>query len=216
MVIVAGVDDAGRGPVIGPMVLAGVSIDEKDLSKLRKLGVKDSKLLSPMQREDMYDYIIEIVKSYEVLVISPAEIDAALEDKNTNLNWLESKGFAKLINWLDPDRVVVDCPSPNIKAYSEHLRKHLKVEVHVKCEHKADFNHAVVAAASILAKVSRDREVAKLREKYGDFGSGYPADPRTKEFLAENWDKCPEIFRRSWASYKKYSGGNKQAKLGDF
>jgi len=216
MVIIVGTDDAGRGPCIGPMVIAGVSVDEKELNKLSDLGVKDSKLLTPKQREFLYDKIIEVVKNYKAIVVPASEVDNAVESETTNLNWLESEKFAMVINYLKPDRAIVDCPSPNIPAYTEHLRTFLKVKTHLQCSHKADLKFVVVGAASIIAKVTRDREVAKLREKYGDFGSGYPSDPKTKEYLAKNWKKHPEIFRKSWACYKKYSGEKKQSSLADF
>jgi ribonuclease HII len=215
MVLICGVDDAGRGPVIGPMVIAGVAIDEKDIEKLREIGVTDSKLLSPVQRERMFDQIQEIAK-YKVVIASAAKIDEAVESETTNLNWLESEMFAEAINYLKPSRAIVDCPSTNIEAYSAHLRTYLNVKVHLNCLHKADLKYEVAGAASILAKVTRDREIAKLKEKYGDFGSGYPSDPRTKKFLLENWEKYPELFRKSWATYKKVAIVKNQSSLGDF
>ena len=214
--LIAGVDDAGKGPLLGPMILAGVMVNERDMAKLRVLGVKDSKLLSASQRDLLYDLIINVVKNYKVVIVSPKEIDKAVESENSNLNWLESVKFAEIINALKPGRVMVDCPSPNIEAYTEHLRKHLKVKTHLQCEHHAESKSEAVAAASILAKVTRDREVAKLRKKYGEFGSGYPADPKTKKFLEKNWKKYPELFRRSWASYKRFAGDRKQKTLLDY
>ena len=99
----------------------------------------------------------------------------------------------------------MDCPSNNIPAYTAYVQKHVKDKtIELISEHKADLNHTIVGAASIIAKVVRDREIAKSREDIGiDFGSGYPSDPKTKEFLAKNWDKYPLLFRKSWASYKK-------------
>ena len=58
--------------------------------------------------------------------------------------------------------------------------------------------------------------LSKIKKKYGDIGSGYPADPVTKVFLQENWDKHPEIFRKTWASYKKMVSQKSQKGLGDF
>ena len=123
------------------------------------------------------------------MIISPGEIDKTLETPGTNLNWLESIKFAMIINYLKPEIAIVDCPSNNIIAYSEHLKTYLKENIQLRCEHKADSKYVMVGAASILAKVTRDREIAKLKEIYGDFNSGYPSDLQTIEFLKENWNK---------------------------
>lgn len=216
MVLVAGIDDAGRGPVIGPMVLAGVSIEEKELDKLQELGIKDSKLLTPSRREFLYAKITSLVKGYKIVIVPPSEIDKAVESETTNLNWLESEKFAIIINYLKPSRAIVDCPSVNTSSYKEHLRTFLNVNTNLVCEHKADLNFVVVAAASILAKVTRDKEIEKLKKEYGDFGSGYPSDPKTKEFLAQNWNKFPEIFRKSWATYRRFVVKKNQGNLLDF
>ena len=217
MVLIAGVDEAGRGPVVGPLVAAGVLIDEKDLAKLREIGVKDSKLLSPKQREMLFYKIISIAKNYKIVIVDPEEIDEAVESETSNLNQLETEKFAIIINYLKPDRVVIDCPSTNLEAYKEHIRVYIKEKMSIICEHKADLNHEVVGAASILAKVTRDREIEKIKERIGiNFGSGYPSDETTKEFLKKNWNKYPDILRHSWASYKNVTVEKKQTKLEDF
>jgi|SRR3989344_983257 len=216
MALIAGVDDSGRGPVIGPMVLAGVSLEEHKLEELQKLGVKDSKLLSKKQREELFDKILDLVAAYKILVISPQEIDDALGSDSLNLNWLEAVKFAEIINVLKPRRAIVDCPSPNIPAYTDYLRKHLSVPVFLQCEHKADTNHYIVGAASILAKVTRDKEIEILQKKYGDLGSGYPSDPLTQKFIQENWQKHPEIFRKSWAPYQELVKRSQQKQLEEY
>ena len=217
MVLICGVEEAGRGPVIGPMVMCGVVIDEKDTDKLKSIGVKDSKLLSPKERADLFDKIKQIAKKFEIVVIEPKEIDEVLDSDDMNLNWLEAKTSAQMINKLKPDRVVLDCPSNNIRAYSNYVRGLLIKDVELIAEHKADLNYPVVGAASILAKVTRDSEIEKIKLKIGvNFGSGYPSDPRTVEFLEKNWDKYPEIFRKSWASYQRIVKGKNQKSLGEF
>ena len=219
MVIVCGIDDAGKGPVIGPMILAGVAVDEDNIPKLKSIGVKDSKLLTQKQREKLCKEIIKIVKDYKIIKIYPEEIDKAVLSNSTNLNWLEGEKMAEIINSLKPDAVIVDCPSINKRAFSNFLLSKLKVNVNLQCEHKAE-RYPEVAAASILAKCAREEEVKLIKNKIGiDFGSGYMADPVTKEFLKNNWDKYPEIFRHSWAPYKEFSEGNKskkQKKLGEY
>ena len=218
MTIVCGIDEAGRGPVIGPLVIAGACIDEKELSALECIGVKDSKLLSPTQRTQLYFQITSILKQYEIIIIAPEKIDAAVLDKKTmNLNWLEAITSAKIIDVLKPDKAYIDCPSTNIQAYSHYIREKL---VHKKteliCEHKADATYVICSAASILAKVTRDKEIEKIKKEVGiDFGSGYPSDPYTVAFLQKNWNKH-DFFRKSWASWQKYNTAKKQKKLGEF
>ena len=217
MALICGIDEAGRGPVIGPLVACGVVIDENKIFELESIGVKDSKLLLPRKREELFVQIKKIVKAYEIAVLTPAEVDNALESENMNLNWLEAKTSADIINKLKPNEAVIDCPSTNIKAYSDYIKNLLIIDVKLVVEHKADLNYPVVAAASILAKVVRDREIEKIKATIGlDVGSGYPSDPKTKNFLSENWNKYPDIFRKTWSSYRKFSDSKKQKKLGDF
>ncbi len=219
MTILIGVEEAGRGPVIGSLVMAGVSIDEKDLPMLKKLGVKDSKQLSPLQRETLFDKILGVVKDFKIKIISASQVDDALNDPHMNLNWLEAKTSADIINELDGNKATLDCPSTNIKAYKDYVKKLLNKKsekVKIVAEHKADENYVEVAAASILAKVTRDREIEILKKKYKvEFGSGYPSDPRTQEFLEKNYNKYP-IFRKTWKSYKNVVMKKSQKDLGDF
>ena len=144
-----------------------------------------------------------------------------------NLNWLEAIHSAKLIDHIAEElqkrhqtlrRVVVDCPSTNIAAYTTYLRSHMKHKgVEVIAEHKADVNHPIVSAASVLAKVRREEEIAKLKKQYQlDFGSGYPSDPSTQEFIKKYWSKHPELFRKSWSSYQAFVKKKAQSSLGDF
>ena len=201
MVKVLGIDEAGRGPVIGAMVMAGVMIEEGDEHLLE--GSKDSKMLAHSVRLELDKKIRENAQ-HKVIEMSPAEIDAALADPDMNLNWLEAKGQAEIINSLKPDKAIIDCPSVNLVSFGAYLRGLLdNKEIELIVEHKADEKYITSSAASILAKVRREEIVSELKDKYGNTGSGYPADPNTKKFIAENWDKCPDIFRKSWSTYKK-------------
>jgi ribonuclease HII len=131
---------------------------------------------------------------------------------------LEGKTTAQLVNSVESDRCIIDCPSTNIKAYTEFLQSMITKKTTLVVEHKADLNNTIVGAASILAKVTRDREIEKLQKiAKVDFGSGYPSDPRTVEFLAKNWNKF-NFFRKSWATYKKVAEKNagKQKGLGEY
>lgn len=213
MTTICGIDDAGRGPVIGPMVIAGVVVNEKEVKKLKELGAKDSKLLTPQQREQIYTKIIKLVRKYKIIKIPAKEIDKAVFSETTNLNFLEGEKMADIINSLRADKSIVDCPSVNIEKFSEFMQEKIKVKTKLICKHKADRDEPTVAAGSILAKVTRDREIKLMKKKLGiEFNSGYPADPITKKFLKDNWKKHPDIFRKSWASYKKYSEPTKSKK----
>ena len=197
--------------------MCGVVIDQKDTSKLLEIGVKDSKLLTPKQRENLFEKIKKIAKSHEIIIISPEEIDKTLESEDLNLNWLEALTSAKILNKLKPDKAILDCPSNNTKAYSDYVKKNLKANIDLIVEHKADLKYPVVGAASILAKVTRDREIEKIKKKIRiNFGSGYPSDSTTVEFLKKYWNKYPDIFRKTWASYKKVAKLKGQTKIGEF
>jgi len=192
-------------------------IDEKDEHRLADLGVKDSKLLSPLQRE----YIFENLQGFKhkIIIKSPQEIDEALNSENLNLNWLEANVTAELLNNVKTEKAFVDCPSNNVLAYKNYLKKLLKnKKLNLVVEHKADAKYLVASAASILAKVTRDREIEKVKAKLGiNFGSGYPSDPLTKEFVEKNFDN-PEfenIFRKTWETYKKLADKKSQKTLFD-
>ncbi len=213
---VCGIDEAGRGPLIGPLVMAGVMVEEENRELLKKLEVKDSKLLTKKRREDLFDRIKDI-SEYFILIVEPEEIDAALNNPDLNLNKLEGLKIAEIINNLNPEKVIVDAPSTNIESFKEYLIQFLdNKEVDLTLEHKADEKYEVCSAASILAKVIRDREIENIQDKHGDCGSGYPSDPKTKEFLKENWDKHPQVFRKTWATYENIVNSKKQKNLKDF
>ncbi|MBR9704337.1 ribonuclease HII [Candidatus Pacearchaeota archaeon] len=213
MIKVLGIDEAGRGPVIGPLIIAGVMIDE---DKQENLGdVKDSKLLKHNVRLEL-EKLIKKNSEYMVIEVSPKEIDEALDSKNKemNLNWLEAHKQAEIINKLKPDKVIIDCPHPVPKKFEDYLRNLLvDKEIKLIVEHKADMNYKSCAAGSILAKVKREEIMQEIKDKYGNTGSGYPADPNTKKFLKENWNKYSEIYRHSWQTYKKVAENKDQKTL---
>lgn len=219
MAVICGIDDAGRGPVIGPMVLCGVNVKKSEEYRLLSIGAKDSKLLTPLTRERIFDQIIDMVEKYAVRVISVDEIDEAVDkDETMNLNKLEAKKMAEIANELDADEIIIDCPSNNTIEFRRYISQFItNKSMKIRTEHKADSKYTVVAAASVIAKVTRDREIEKIKKEIGeDFGSGYPSDMKTRMFLEKNWNKYPKIFRHSWASYKRFSDKKDQRKLGDF
>ena len=182
METLGGIDEAGRGAVIGPLVIAGVTINKKDIIKLTELNIKDSKMLTKNQRENLFPKILSIATSYRIEIIHPQEIDNAVMGNNSlNLNKLEANYTAKIINLLNPDEVIIDCPSNNILTYKEYFIRFIeKREIKILLEHKADINYPIVSSASIIAKVTRDDEIEKIKKKINiDFGSGYPSDPLT-------------------------------------
>ena len=219
MALICGIDEAGRGPVIGPMVMCGLLVKEEDEKELVRLKVKDSKLLTKARREFLFDKIKDVSQKSEIVIINPEEIDFAVKNHDgLNLNRLEARKSAEIINLLEPDRAIIDAPSNNIKSYKEYLLNLLKnKKTSLVLEHKADFKYPIVSAASILAKVTRDAEIDKIKKKIGiDFGSGYMTDPKTIDFLEKHYENYPELFRKSWFPYQDMVNRKFQKKLEDF
>jgi ribonuclease HII len=218
--LIAGVDDAGRGSVIGPLTIAGVLMKEEDLPKLRELGVKDSKLLSPQRRETLAVEIKRIAQKYSVIKLSPKEIDTVVETgkKLHRLNRLEAQTMAKVIETLKPDKAYVDASDVLEERFKQHILECLSFKVEIVSEHKADRTYPIVSAASIIAKVERDKEIAEIAKKYGDLGCGYPTDPKTITFLQQCLEKLgeyPDFIRKSWKPAKKakIENNSRQTKL---
>jgi len=206
------------------MILAGVLVDSELEKELKELGVRDSKKLTSRRREILATIIRKKALSYHISIISPLEIDGKT-NAGINLNRIEAIKAGEIINkmnkGLDKIKVIVDCPSPNARKWRAILLTYItnNKNLELSCEHKADSNHIPVAAASILAKSTREKEVRKIKRKLGvDFGSGYPSDPRTKEFLKKHASKFKEdgIFRETWVTWKKADGERKQKKLSSF
>jgi len=222
--LVIGIDDAGRGPVIGPMVIAGCLVSEEVEKEFKEKGVKDSKLLTPRRREALAKLIKEKAVSCKIIQINPEEIDMR-NGNGTNLNQLEAIKMAEIVNALNKKtesiRVFIDCPSVNRTAWGNYLKKFIENPANLEfvIEHKADVNYPCVSAASILAKTARDEEIEKLKKKLGvNFGSGYPADPNTCKFLKEYSKKHEHdgIFRKTWSTWKDLCSSKKQKKLEEF
>lgn len=215
--LILGIDEAGRGPVLGPMVMAGVMMEQAELYRLENLKVRDSKLLTPLQREHLFEKIRDI-SQWKIIVILPQEIDDALDSTSSNLNWLEAQKSAEIINALNPGTAIIDSPSNNIKKYAAYLRERVSnKKIRYLVEHKADFNHRIVGAASILAKVTRDREIQKLQEVIPyPIGSGYASDPVTIEFVKKHHEQYSHILRKTWAPYKAAIDKKKQRNLEEF
>ncbi len=219
--LILGIDDAGRGPVIGPMVLAGCLVTEEVQKEFKKLGVRDSKQLTDKRRELLAEKIKEMAETFEVVIIPPSEIDGDTENR-IKLNELEALACAKIINKINKGfskiKVIIDCPSPSIVKWQDYLKTKIQnlSNLEISCEHKADVNHVSVSAASILAKSVREKEMTKLKEVYGEeIGSGYLSDSLTQKFLEKNARKFQDdgIFRKIWAPWKKAHSALEQKKL---
>lgn len=214
--MIAGCDEAGRGPVLGSMVLCGVLLDERTVDELKTAGVRDSKLLTPKRRESLAKLITEKASGVEIIEISAAEIDDSRLVKSVNLNELEAKNFAQIIDRLKPELVYLDSPDPNPKLFEQRLRRYLKGNPKIVAENFADRKYVAVSAASIVAKVRRDQRIAELRERYGDLGSGYPADPITISFLkrwVQQHGSLPDFARKSWETAQRIESQAKQKKI---
>ena len=193
---ICGVDEAGRGSMVGPLVVAGITISKPKISQLKKLGVRDSKKLSPAARERLYKKIIETVDDYYVVRIPPRIIDKSVS--NHSLNHLEAKYMAKVISKLSPSTAFVDSCDVNSKRFGKEISE-LTSNTKIRSYHHADSRFVTVSAASILAKVSRDRAIMKLANSH-DIGSGYPSDPKTKIFVKKLIRKNHDLsfLRKSW------------------
>ena len=206
--LIAGIDEAGRGCVIGPLVVAGVMVKSENLSILTELGVKDSKLLTAEKRELLYPIILQLVEKYNTVKVMPYQIDKAVESNRRlhKLNRLEAQTMAQVIEVLKPDEAYVDAADTVEHRFGNHIRECLKIKTRIISKHKADRIYPIVSAASIFAKVERDREVASLRLEYGDFGSGYLTDEKTMVFLRgllEKNNDYPDFVRKSWKPAKR-------------
>lgn len=213
--LIAGIDEAGRGPVIGPMVFAVVVMDEKDEKKLHTLGVTDSKLLDHKTRDTLFDEVKKAAVEYKILSLSASDITEWM--KSASLNDVEAIKTAELLDLLKatPDVVYVDCPDTVPARYAQNIKNLTKKKIKIIAEHKADLNYKVAGAASILAKVTRDREIEELAKEYGNIGSGYPSDEVTQRWIDECWKKnksFPDCVRKKWATAERKA----QTKLGEY
>ena len=219
--LIIGIDDAGRGPIIGPMILAGILIEKADEQELKEWGAKDSKQLTPEKREEIAEKIFKKHK-HHIELTSPEEIDSRTK-VGTNLNRIEAIKAANIINVLlkeinEPVKIIVDCPSPNREAWGNCLKQYIE-KAHLAeffIEHKADVNHISVSAASVIAKVTRDAEVEKIKKEIGiNFGSGYCSDPLTKIFLEKHLQQFENsgIIRKSWDTWTNAKAKKEQKKL---
>ncbi|MDI9642420.1 MAG: ribonuclease HII [Archaeoglobaceae archaeon] len=193
----AGIDEAGKGCVIGPLVIAGVACDDEE--HLRKIGVKDSKKLTQKKREELAEKIIEVAK-IEVIKIPANKLDELMETKT--INEILKESYAEIIKKLNPRVAFVDSPDVIPGRLARELKELTGIEV--VAEHKADQKYPIVSSASIIAKVERDREIEMLKQSCGDFGSGYASDPRTIAYLKQlKGLEMPHFVRKKWKTVER-------------
>lgn len=210
-----GVDEAGKGSVMGPLVVGAVFVE--DDSFLKDIGVRDSKKLTPRTRERMYERIIAEASDHSIVVLSAAEIDELRI--RSSLNDIELEMFGNAVSKIPTVRVYADCPDVNEMGFSNALSLRIG-NIGVVGRHKADDIYPVVSAASIVAKVTRDRMLQEISEEFGeDIGSGYPSDPRTMDFI-KKWIKdngmSPKHTRNSWEPVRRLLSVSANTKITDW
>lgn len=203
--LIAGVDEAGRGSVIGPLVVAGIGVKESKLPLIRGLKLRDSKTLSRTSRRQLYSKIVGVADYICVCVLSTNEIDESVRLKG--LNKLEAEAMAAVISDIQPDNVYVDCCDVKPFRYTSLLETYITSSRVYKLYsfHHADALNAVVSAASIVAKVIRDSEIYEIRKTHKNVGSGYPSDRLTINFIRDwvlRFGEAPNFVRKSWRPVK--------------
>ncbi|MCL5786928.1 MAG: ribonuclease HII [Candidatus Marsarchaeota archaeon] len=216
-----------------------VSVKKSKEAKFSKIGVRDSKMLTPRKREFLYDEIISIADEVRSYSISSEEIDQAIKS-NVSLNQLEALNFARLIDSLkaEPNRVFLDSPDVISERFGMRVSLFSSRNMHVKgikkkgqknegivpadskrisviAEHKADSVYPVVSSASIIAKVTRDREIERITDHLGiDIGSGYPSDAQTIDAIKDNLanEKFAKFIRQRWKTMQII----RQARMNEF
>jgi ribonuclease HII len=218
--MISGVDEAGRGPVIGPLVVAGVTF--RDDAQLINMNVRDSKKITPKRRQFLANQIKKLALKYEILVVTAKDIDDMR--KVMTLNEIEVNAFASVIKRLKPEICYVDSADVNEERFGKDISSNLTFKTEITSKHKADDTYPIVGAASILAKTKRDEEVEKISQILQDkldmpLGSGYPADPITQKFLktwVDRYGKFPIYVRYSWKTAQNLLKQKDIKKLDDF
>lgn len=210
MRLVAGIDEAGRGPVIGPMVVAGVLVREERLGELVSMGVKDSKMLAPKRRERLATEIRGVIDGSRLEIIPAHKIDEGRMVRS--LNEIEAVAMARILEALKPDHAQVGSVDVVCDRFRSMILSQMSRRIEIESSHHAEERFPAVAAASIVAKVARDEAVASLRREYGDFGSGYPSDAKTRSFIKRWYERegsLPPIVRKSWKTSQCLTGAQR-------
>ena len=218
--MIAGIDESGRGPVFGPLVVAGVTYNDE--SELINQGFRDSKQLNPRRREILSKKIKNTALNYEILVIPAKDIDDMR--KVMTLNEIEVNAFAKIVKKLKPEICYVDSADVKEKRFAEDILAQLSFHPEIISKHKADERYPIVGAASIIAKTTRDSHVQQIARELESkinlpLGSGYPADPITQKFLRTwfaKYGRLPPHVRHSWKTSQNLIKIKSNKKLDEF
>jgi len=206
--IIMGIDEAGRGPVLGPLVICGFVTCALNVLRFLEMGLKDSKELTPHQRERIYLQLLRLPAIILVAEIWPRTIDNWIES-GKSLNELEAYIASYLIKEAYSRckkirYVFIDAPSTS-ESYERYLHKYLVLnKIALFVEEKADKTRLIVSAASVIAKYIRDARIREISKRLGiNVGSGYPSDPHTRRVLSLLLERYPEFVRKSWKTIKK-------------
>ena len=215
--LICGIDEAGRGSVIGPLIIAGISIKNRNIKTLEGIGVRDSKDLTRKKRNFLFYKILDISEFVCIYKVDCKTIDENVYQRK--LNKLEGGIMSTIIKHLAADIAYVDSCDININRYTNYLKSNLdsKNNTSIIAMHKADRINPAVSAASIIAKVIRDREIQMLEENFQNIGSGYPSDKKTMYFIntwIKEYKEFPDFVRKSWRPIREITF--KQSKLYDF
>jgi len=216
---IAGIDEAGRGCALGPLVVGIAVIKKENEDSLKEINVRDSKELSEKQRVEIYGLLKERLVEFKSIHIPAQELNELMPSKS--LNEIEAMKMAALMNGLknNPELIIVDCPDNVESNFIKRIRNYVDFSHKVKAEHKADQNYLIVGAASIVAKVERDNAIKEFHKKFGDFGSGYSHDEKTINFIkkyVQEKDKLPPMARIHWATNQNILNNKHQTKLLDY
>jgi ribonuclease HII len=198
---IVGVDEAGRGSFVGPLVVGAFAVDDSAIDAVRACGARDSKQLSPSARDEVYAALGRLGTRASITLL-PRVVDRAVCDGG--LNELEADAFGDVIRKLGAEEARVDACDTNEARFGRRVARRAGPGVRVVARHHADRDDPVVGAASIVAKVRRDRAIATLRRTLGDtLGSGYPSDAQTITFVRQHLEQggpAPIWLRASWST----------------
>lgn len=224
--LIAGLDEAGRGPVIGPLVIGCVIFNQKDLNLLDEWGIDDSKKISKKKRNEYARIIKKNCLAWKIIQVSAKEINNLHYANNLSLNQIEEISFAKLLNSFSPkpDVIYLDACDPIEDRFGQSIAKLLSFKPKkIISKHRGDSIFKIVGASSIIAKTERDLIIDGYKEIYGNCGSGYPSDKYTRSFLETYFKekgKFPPITRTWWKTAINIKNSilekKKQKRLTDF
>ncbi|MFH1470838.1 MAG: ribonuclease HII [Candidatus Micrarchaeota archaeon] len=212
MSLIAGADEAGRGCLIGPLVIGIAFAEEGTDEQIKKIGARDSKELSPTTRTRLYKELSSICR-FKLVKITAQELNSLM--KKHSLNEIEALKLAEGLKGEEIETLVVDSPDTDTKRFEKRIRNYTSSIPKIISEHKADSKYPIVSAASIAAKVERDEELEKIKREVGfDFGSGYTSDERTIDFVKKNLANktLQKYLRTKWSTLENL----KQRRLGEF